>query len=126
VDDKPLALVPEEVISVEKQNLIIFEHPMFTQSQLLSAIKYQLYHSANTNAGTLGKWLSEGVGAKVLQFGAKSWRKGKVKLKISLEFYPENPEPEETTASNETDANPSESSLDDLRQKINQETQSQN
>jgi hypothetical protein len=126
VDNKSIVLDLEEVVSVKEQDRIVIDYPMFTKAQLLSAIKDDLTNSYVTKLGTLERWLSEGVDAKVLQFGAKSWQKGKVRLKISLEFCPDNPQPEEVAASNETDATQSESPLDDLRQQINQEIQSQN
>ncbi len=56
----------------------------------------------------------QGIDCEVLQPG-KNWKKGKFKIKIALEFQPDEPEieaiPENTT---------SESSLDDIRRKLNQ------
>ncbi len=88
-------------------------------------------------------WKSNPIDCEVLKLGAKSWQKGKLiiqvylertavdnrhssqqKIKLHhvyLEFCPDEPEVEETSASNEI-AQP-ESPLDDLRQMINQETQ---
>ncbi|OLP17618.1 hypothetical protein BST81_14935 [Leptolyngbya sp. 'hensonii'] len=36
-----------------------------------------------------GWWFTEGVGCEILQPGSSRWKKGKVKLNFTLEFYPE-------------------------------------
>lgn len=46
------------------------------------------------------RWLGEGVDCELPQSGAKSWQKGKVRIKITIEFCPDEPEGEKT-ASNE-------------------------
>ncbi len=56
--------------------------------------------------------LEDGVDGEVLRIGAKGWQKGKWRIKVSLEFYPDEP-----------DISEPESPLDDIRQMINQETQ---
>ncbi len=56
----------------------------------------------------------EGMSCEVLQPG-KNWQKGKVKIKVSFEFQPDEPEVETTTENTN-----SESSLDDIRRKLNQ------
>jgi hypothetical protein len=53
-----------------------------------------------------------GLNGEVLKIGAKGWQKGKLRIKVSLEFYPDEPEISQP-----------ESPLDDLRQMINQENQ---
>ena len=53
-----------------------------------------------------------GLNGELLKIGAKGWQKGKLRIKVSLEFYPDEPEISEP-----------ESPLDDLRQMINQENQ---
>jgi hypothetical protein len=67
------------------------------------------------------KWWSEGKDCEILRIGAKGWQKGKIRMKVTLEFCPDEPEAEETSTSN-TITEP-ESPLDDLRQMINQENQ---
>ena len=54
----------------------------------------------------------KGLDGEILKIGAKGWQKGKLRIKVSLEFYPDEPEISEP-----------ESPLDDLRQMINQENQ---
>jgi len=62
-------------------------------------------------------WFNEGVECDVLQPG-KTWQKGKFRIKITLEFCPDEPEPQATAEITET-----ESPLDDLRRMINQPTE---
>jgi KGK domain len=64
------------------------------------------------------RWFDKGMDCEILNLGAKNWKKGRVKIKISVEFYVE----EETDTSN-TEVSESESPLDDLRQRLNQENQ---
>ncbi|NES04447.1 MAG: hypothetical protein F6K22_17395 [Okeania sp. SIO2F4] len=79
----------------------------------------------------------EGVDCKVLKYGAKEWQSGKIKVKVTVEFCPDEPEEkieEKASSQSENEAensgdNNSEyletevSPLDDLRQKFNQENQ---
>ncbi|MBD1861183.1 MULTISPECIES: KGK domain-containing protein [Trichocoleus] len=60
----------------------------------------------NTNLGVSSeKWLEEGVSCEILRLGDKSWQKGKIKIRVSVEFCPDEPEI-------------TESPLDDIRQAI--------
>jgi hypothetical protein len=61
-------------------------------------------------------WLRQGVNCEVLKPG-KNWQKGKARIKVSIEFCPDEPEIEETPEIKEP-----ESPLDDLRRKINDAT----
>lgn len=58
---------------------------------------------------TNNKWLLDGKDCEILQVGSNGWKKGKIRLKLSLEFIPDEPEMNEI-----------ESPLDDIRQSINQ------
>jgi hypothetical protein len=53
--------------------------------------------------------LNEGADAEVLKIGAKGWQKGKLRVRVTLEFEPEEPE-----------INEPESPLDDLRRMMNE------
>ena len=57
---------------------------------------------------TNNKWLTEGKDCEILQVGSNGWKKGKIRLKVSLEFIPDEPE-----------INEIESPLDDIRQSMN-------
>lgn len=69
------------------------------------------------------KWFDEGMDCEILKIGAKDWQKGKFRLKVTLEFIPDEPEVEGRSANNEQKINEPESPLDDLRQMLNQENQ---
>lgn len=56
------------------------------------------------------KWFTEGKDCEILRIGAKGWQKGKIKIKVSVEFEPDEPEISEP-----------ESPLDDLRQLLKQD-----
>jgi hypothetical protein len=55
------------------------------------------------------KWLTEGKECEILKVGSNGWKKGKIRLKITLEFIPDEPEIKQI-----------ESPLDDIRQTMNQ------
>ena len=54
-------------------------------------------------------WFEKGVDFKILRAGSEGWQKGKMKIKVTLEFSPDEPEEIEP-----------ESPLDDIRKAINQ------
>jgi KGK domain len=64
------------------------------------------------------RWFHQGMDCEILNLGAKSWKKGKVKIKISVEFYLE-----DETDNNALEISEPESPLDDLRRMMNQENQ---
>lgn len=70
---------------------------------------------------TYGKnsWFQEGVSCEVLKLGAPQWKKGKLRLKVSLEFLPDELEDQEVKS--ETDGT-NESPLDSIRQMMNDGT----
>ncbi|MFB2882200.1 KGK domain-containing protein [Floridanema aerugineum] len=63
------------------------------------------------NLVAMQKLLGDGLDAEVLKIGAKGWQKGKIRVRVTLEFEPEEPEIIET-----------ESPLDDLRRMMNNNT----
>lgn len=68
------------------------------------------------------KWFDKGKDCEVLKISSKGWQKGKLRIKLALEFYPDEPEIEETSVSNEPKDNQPESPLDDIRRIINQDS----
>lgn len=76
-------------------------------STLYSALREQGIISVNL--APTQKMLGDGLDAEVLKIGAKGWQKGKIRVKISVEFEPEEPE-----------TNEPESPLDDLRRMMNE------
>jgi hypothetical protein len=98
----------DEVISIDKSDTSLISHNTFKVGDLIDAILAKLTSYLNHNSS----WVDEGVDAEVLKFGAKGWQKGK--LKIALEFYPDSPQSD--NESNESESDPSNSNLDDIRQ----------
>ncbi|GAX45119.1 hypothetical protein NIES4075_61400 [Tolypothrix sp. NIES-4075] len=60
-------------------------------------------------------WLGDGIDCEILKIGAKGWQKGKIKIRVSVEFCPDEPEIEEAPEITEP-----ESPLDDIRRMINE------
>ena len=81
------------------------------------------YYKANE------RWFREGIDCEILKIGASCWQKGKIRIKTTLEFIPDEHEVEEVITQNEEktlmrndlENSQSESPLDDLRKIINQE-----
>jgi KGK domain len=65
-------------------------------------------------------WFREGIDCKILKPGAQTWQRGKVR--ITLEFEPENLEVAEVTESGKSADSKVVSPLDDLRQKMPKES----
>jgi hypothetical protein len=66
------------------------------------------------------KWFGEGIDCEILRVGAQGWKKGKIKLKlnVTIEFCPDEPEVQETPENNESETSQPESPLDDLRRQL--------
>ncbi|VXD20334.1 conserved hypothetical protein [Planktothrix serta PCC 8927] len=69
------------------------------------------------------QWFEEGKECKLLKLGAKEWQPGKVRIKVTLEFCPDELEEVEFQEEEKIDEmDKVAKSLDDIRQKLNQET----
>jgi hypothetical protein len=80
--------------------------------------------TTNQRRNAYEKWFGEGIDCEILRVGAQGWQKGKIKLKlnVTIEFCPDEPEVEDTPKNNESETSQPESPLDDLRrQLLNQE-----
>lgn len=116
-------------IDVEKSRILL-RQPTYKVSELLRALRMLVNTSDETlesyrTAGILYKlteeklgWFSHGVDCEALKLDTKGWQKGKIRL--ALEFCPDEPEIAEAPANDEIIL--PESPLDELRQKINQKT----
>lgn len=67
------------------------------------------------------RWFGNGIDCEILNLGSEQWKKGKVRVKFSVEFYVESEETEEISNNNNSEYIEPESPLDDLRKKFNQE-----
>jgi hypothetical protein len=99
--------------------------------ELLSQQKLYIDVGLNTDQQTRAyeNWFGKGINCEILRVGAHGWKKGKIKLKlnVTIEFCPDEPEVEETPENNESETSKPESPLDDLRrQLLNHENQPNN
>ena len=80
-------------------------------------------HSSDSSYYFYEDWFVEGINCEILRVG-ESWQKGKVKinLKVSLEFCSDELEIEQTLISEQKQITQPESSLDDIRRMINQDS----
>lgn len=102
----------EDVIALkEDQEKFFTAYPMFKLKDFLSAVSQKLLHMSLKDweknkddwAIKRKKWLSEGMDCEILHVGATRWRTGKLRVKITVEFSPDEPE----------------SPLDDIRKDLN-------
>lgn len=84
-------------------------------------IDKQIFLNLNYQGLNYRKLFEEGVDCEILQLGSKIWNKGKMRIKLSVEFYLEESQDSETLEN--PAIIPPQSPLDDLRQIINQEIQ---
>lgn len=85
----------------------------YTLDQELSRQGVNIKQSTNANLN----WFQKGIDCEILTLGSQSWKKGKVKIKISVEFYAED-EDVQITNSNNSEITQPDSPLDDLRRMI--------
>lgn len=107
----------DSVLSLSKNDKLFNDSPMLTINQLISNIKYILRKFGNYDEKKIEEWFGEGINCEYLEIGAKSWQEGKMRLKITVDFCPSQPENNQTIGNDAED-----SPLDDLRRAINQNT----
>jgi hypothetical protein len=95
-----------DVISVQdNMHSYIHNYPMFKLSDVMQQVSCKLLSINQTqwNSNVLQKkWLTDGVNCEVMKVGEGKWKKGKVRIKLVVEFCPDEP-------------SASQSPLDDLR-----------
>lgn len=110
-----------EVVTVETSYQIVLSHSTFRVGELTEALMQELSNLVTADYGGKQKerlekvWFEQDTGCEMLRIGAKGWQKGKVRIRIALEFCPDEPEVEETLVTNEPGIRPPESLLDDIR-----------
>lgn len=92
-----------------------FEFFPLTAEQLKAAIKRRVRVSDQTR----NQLFTEGADCQVMKFGAKGWKQGKIKVKMTVEFCPDEPEEPETPEKSQAEKSDPDS-LDDLRKELNQ------
>jgi len=77
----------------------------FYSSGINSIITHMAAKSDLKNTNKLYSWFFDGEECEILKAGSDGWKKGKLKVKVTLEFIPDEPEKNQ-------------SPLDDVRQQI--------
>ncbi|MGB3266199.1 MAG: KGK domain-containing protein [Microcoleus sp.] len=123
-DEEVLWLVNEwETLNKDLGVNSYFKHPIISSGQFQTYLKNSIYLVEKIR----NVLFDEGIAGKVLRFGSQGWQKGKIRVKICVEFCPDEPEVEETPENNQLEISPPESPLDDLRrQLLNPENQPHN
>ncbi len=116
-------LKSEDVVSVYAGQIFISSRT-FTVVEFIAAMMQATKKQLGDLTEGKETWFGEGLECKILKPGAKSWERGKVR--ISLEFEPEELEITQTVESSELENNKSESPLDDIRQRMSKDTQQNN
>ncbi|MEG4805313.1 KGK domain-containing protein [Microcoleus sp. ARI1-B5] len=125
LDDEEVLWLVNEWESVNKDLGVnsYFKYPIISSGQFQTYLK----NSISLVEKIKDVLFDEGIAGKVLRFGSQGWQKGKIRVKICVEFCPDEPEAEQTPEKNESETPKPESPLDDLRrQLLNQENQPNN
>lgn len=109
MDEQFQTLKKGEVLSVDDSAQILIGHRTFRVSEFAESVRTQLEYGLGGWTEEKDGWFSDkGIDCEVLRFGATSWQKGKVR--ISLEFCPQDEEHKsinpvaETASYNEQDS----------------------
>jgi hypothetical protein len=86
----------------DDHNVIAFSEENLYKSKKLKSIMSDLCTSSleypiikyleNYQIRASGCWTGKGVNCEVLKLGSNQWQKGKIKIRVSGEFYPDKPE----------------------------------
>ncbi|MEH1852434.1 MAG: KGK domain-containing protein [Nostoc sp.] len=90
-----------------------------SNSHLANILNEELRRKGVDINNSLVNLFQTGIDCKILILGSQSWKKGKVKIQISVEFYVEEEDIQITNSNNSKITEP-ESPLDDLRRMINE------
>lgn len=125
MDEEFVEIDWNEVISLaECKYTIVLNHITFKAGELTEALKNPLRNAMVHNKSSIpselvDNWLENGVECEILKRGTKDWQSGKVRIKISLEFCPDESEIKEITKTEQPESSTPESPLDDLRKMLN-------
>jgi hypothetical protein len=100
-----ISLSTQKWVDIKKLKTIIYE--AFRSTGINSVITHIANQSDLKNTSKIHSWFYQGEDCEILRAGSKGWQKGKLKINVTLEFIPD--EPEET------------SPLDDVRQEIDRD-----
>ena len=124
-------LADEDIISLGESLYKVGKIRQALKNSGNSSMGQQLYHQLqsltvkfddtiflNGNVRAYEKFFDPGIDCEIFKLGAKEWKKGKVKIKMSFEFYLEEDESEDNSTMSESEINQSKSPLDDLREQL--------
>jgi hypothetical protein len=115
MSQEPIILEDGDVLSVTDEYRLMRMETMFRKDQFEKQVTRQFINYSSTSET---KWIREGAKCDALIMKAGKWIKGKVKFKVVLEFYPDEPLDDEAPDSPKPAS--SESPLDDIRQSLQQ------
>jgi hypothetical protein len=114
--DMSIILEPNDSSSVIDFSDNTYKVSKFIQiiNKSLNSLAYQLketmeYNRVYINEKDYEKIFQEGIECEILKVGNNDWQQGKVRIKVALEFCPDEPEMTEL-----------ESPLDDIRRRLNE------
>lgn len=96
------------------------------QKETPNLIHQALYQSYGIGISSPANLFFKGIDCEVLKIGTNGWQKGKLRIKVTFEFCPDEPEITETMVSNEPETSKPDSPLDDIRQMIKEESKPNN
>jgi|LakMenE18May11ns_1017448.scaffolds.fasta_scaffold9428841_1 KGK domain len=112
------------LVEILKQDLgyALKEHSHRIITSLVQKQSNQSFYVIIDNSRHDEQWFEEGKECKLLKFGTKEWQPGTLKMKVTLEFCPNEPEKVEIQEEEQIDEiDEMAKSLDDIRQRLNQE-----
>lgn len=105
MDNRFEPLATGEVLSVDESVQILIGHRTFRAGEFSEALKTQIEYGISGWTSDKDAWFSEeGIACEVLRFSSRGWQKGKVRIR--LEFCPQEPEEEEGTTSAGVESQP--------------------
>lgn len=107
----------EDVVSIYSGQILV-NNRTFMVNEFISALMIIMREKGGGLTEEKENWFKEGVDCKVLKPSARTWERGKVR--ITLEFCPEELEIAETSQNGGSQVSKLSSPLDDIRQKLPQ------
>jgi KGK domain len=99
MSDRFEALESGEVVSIQHETQVLSGHRTFRSGELNDAIKSYVEQAIAGWSEEKNDWFTDrGIDCEALRFGSKGWQKGRIRL--SLEFCPDEPEMPVLSASN--------------------------
>ena len=120
-DDDVLELNNQTVKLSKLHSDLKYALNVYANSDVLLALAKNLKTTPLSDTTIRQLFSADGANANILCIGSQGWKTGKIKLKITLEFCPDEPEIEEITQSSDLEINQAESPLDDIRRMMNKD-----